>query len=75
MPEGHVIHRLADEFNRAFAGGTVAVESPQGRFAAEASRLDGADFVGAEAVGKHLFLTFDVPQPRHVHIHLGLIGK
>ena len=34
MPEGHVIHRLAEELDHAFAGRTVAVSSPQGRFAA-----------------------------------------
>ncbi len=75
MPEGHVLHRLSCELNRDFAGGPVQVSSPQGRFAVEAARLDGAVLVGAEAVGKHLFIRFDVPEPAWVHIHLGLIGQ
>lgn len=77
MPEGHVIHRLADELTRKFAGGPVNVSSPQGRFATEAASLDGLDFAGAAAWGKHLFLHFgdtDAPDARIIHIHLGLIG-
>ena len=75
MPEGHVIHRLAAVFQRDFAERNVSVSSPQGRFAQEAARLDGSILTGAEAVGKHLFIGFDVPDPRRIHIHLGLIGK
>lgn len=75
MPEGHVIHRLAERLTGTFGGQNVHVSSPQGRFAAEAAALDGAEFVGAEAIGKHLICEFDVPGPRFVHIHLGLIGK
>jgi endonuclease-8 len=75
MPEGHVIHRLATHLAAAFGGDPVTVASPQGRFAAEAKRLDGAVLVGADAVGKHLFMEFDVPEPRWIHVHLGLIGK
>ncbi|MDO4783967.1 MAG: zinc finger domain-containing protein [Propionibacteriaceae bacterium] len=75
MPEGHVIHRLARELTAAFGGREVRVSSPQGRFASEADRLDGSGFVVGEACGKHLFLSFDVPEPSGVHIHLGLIGK
>lgn len=75
MPEGHVIHRLATAFNQQLAGHPVTVTSPQGRFAAEAARLDGQVLSHAEAVGKHLFITFDVAEPRVIHIHLGLIGK
>lgn len=75
MPEGHVIHRLARDLDEAFGGRSVCVTSPQGRFADEAAALDGSELVGAEAVGKHLFVEFDVPGPRFVHIHLGLIGK
>ncbi len=75
MPEGHVIHRLVTHITTVFGGRVVHVDSPQGRFAVEASRLDGAVLVEAEAVGKHLFIEFDVPEPRWVHIHLGLIGK
>lgn len=75
MPEGHVIHRLARHINEVFGGRPVRVDSPQGRFAVEAERLDTSTLVKAEAVGKHLFVEFDVPEPRWVHIHLGLIGK
>ncbi|MDO5736198.1 MAG: DNA-formamidopyrimidine glycosylase family protein [Propionibacteriaceae bacterium] len=75
MPEGHVIHRLATHLREEFGGRPVRVDSPQGRFAMEAERLDGATLVGAEAVGKHLFIEFDAPEPRWIHIHLGLIGK
>lgn len=72
MPEGHVIHRLADELTAAFAGRPVSVSSPQGRFADASARLDGAVLTGAAAYGKHLFLEFGAEV---VHIHLGLIGK
>lgn len=75
MPEGHVIHRLAAHINDVFGGAAVRVDSPQGRFAVEAARLDEATLMEADAVGKHLFIEFDVPEPRWVHIHLGLIGK
>ena len=75
MPEGHVIHRLATHISSAFGGRVVRVDSPQGRFAVEAARFDDEVLVGAEAVGKHLFIEFDIPEPRWVHIHLGLIGK
>lgn len=75
MPEGHVIHRLATHIRTVFGGRVVRVDSPQGRFAVEAARLDDEVLVGAEAIGKHLFIEFDVPEPRWVHIHLGLIGK
>lgn len=76
MPEGHVIHRLAAELNRDFRDRDLEVTSPQGRFAAESALLDGRRITEAEAVGKHLFIGFDAPQPEHiVHIHLGLIGS
>ncbi|WP_028709534.1 Fpg/Nei family DNA glycosylase [Propionicicella superfundia] len=75
MPEGHVTHRLARDLTADFAGRPVRVSSPQGRFGAEASLLDGHACREAEAVGKHLFVRFaDLPEP-YVHIHLGLIGK
>ena len=73
MPEGHILHRLAAELNRSFAGGLVRSTSPQGRFAASAARLDGATLTGAEAFGKHLFIGFD-HTAETVHIHLGLYG-
>lgn len=75
MPEGHVIHRLADELTGVFAPGPVAVSSPQGRFSVEAAHLDGTVLEGAEAWGKHLFVDFRAPAAHWVHIHLGLIGR
>lgn len=83
MPEGHTVHRLAAAFEADFAGQRVRVASPQGRFAAEAERLDGQVLLGAEAVGKHLLLAFapsddvapDDPAASLVHVHLGLYGS
>lgn len=75
MPEGHVLHRLAGQLADVFLGQEVHVSSPQGRFASEAAALDGTALIAAEALGKHLFIQFDVPGPQFVHIHLGLIGK
>ena len=73
MPEGHVIHRLANGLTDWFGGQAVRVTSPQGRFADEAALLDGSVLSGAEAYGKHLFIDFG--PDRIVHVHLGLIGK
>lgn len=73
MPEGHVLHRLADEIDERFARRAVAVSSPQGRFAASAALLDGHRLLGADAVGKHLFIRFG--GARWIHVHLGLYGR
>ena len=73
MPEGHTLRRLADELEAAFAGGPVRVSSPQGRFAADATVLDGETVLGAHSAGKHLFVEF--VGDRFIHVHLGLIGK
>ncbi|NRQ51185.1 Fpg/Nei family DNA glycosylase [Aeromicrobium stalagmiti] len=73
MPEGHTLHRLADDLTRTYAGRRVSTSSPQGRFAAEAARLDGQVMLGAEAYGKHVFVSFD-GTPEQVHVHLGLYG-
>lgn len=76
MPEGHVIHRLANAIDLAFAGSRVEVTSPQGRFAESAAMLDGTVLASAQAWGKHLVVDFDNHRPDHLlHIHLGLIGK
>ncbi|EIE98247.1 Fpg/Nei family DNA glycosylase [Saccharomonospora glauca] len=72
MPEGHTLHRLARLHERRYVGAPVEVSSPQGRFAAEAARLDGHVMTAAEAYGKHLFHHYG-PQGI-VHIHLGLYG-
>lgn len=73
MPEGHIVHRLADEVNARFARRVVAVSSPQGRFAESAALLDGLRLRKADAVGKHLFIEFQ--QARIVHVHLGIYGR
>lgn len=73
MPEGHVIHRLADGLQQRFADRRVQVASPQGRFATAARLLDGTRLVGADAVGKHLLIDFEAG--RTVWVHLGLIGR
>ena len=73
MPEGHTLRRLADDLTAAFAGRTVRVTSPQGRFAADAAQVDGSRVVGADSAGKHLFL--ELEGGRFVHVHLGLIGQ
>ena len=71
MPEGHTIHALADRLDRAFRGHEVEASSPQGRFAADAERLDGRVFERAQAWGKHLFVEIG---DATLHVHLGLIG-
>ncbi|MFD8739600.1 Fpg/Nei family DNA glycosylase [Streptomyces sp. NPDC059618] len=73
MPEGHTIHRLAEDYRAAFGGRGVRVTSPQGKFGDAAALLDGSVLTTTQAHGKHLFLGFG-PQ-RWVHIHLGLFGK
>ncbi|BBA97434.1 putative DNA glycosylase [Actinacidiphila reveromycinica] len=73
MPEGHTIHRLAQDCQDRFAGLPVRAGSPQGKFADGAALLDGAVLDAAEAHGKHLFLGF--AGVGWVHVHLGLIGK
>ncbi len=55
-----------------FAGRTVSVASPQGRFTEGARRLDGRPLTDAEAHGKHLLLRFDHDQV--LHVHLGIYG-
>ncbi|MEV7622592.1 DNA-formamidopyrimidine glycosylase family protein [Actinoplanes sp. NPDC089786] len=73
MPEGHTIHRLAARHRELFAGATVAVSSPQGRFTAGAALVDGRVLEAAEAYGKHLLHRYD--GGLWVHVHLGLYGK
>ncbi len=73
MPEGHTIHRIALRHNDVFAGGPVKTSSPQGRFAAGASRIDGRVLDEVQARGKHLFYHWSGRLT--LHVHLGLIGK
>jgi endonuclease-8 len=72
VPEGNTIHRLARIHTRDFGGRRVSVTSPQGRFLAEAKRLDGRRFQRAEAYGKHLFHVWSGGLV--VHVHLGMAG-
>jgi Formamidopyrimidine-DNA glycosylase len=73
VPEGHTIHRLAEDCLAAFGGRGVRVTSPQGKFGDAAALLDGSVLTAAQAHGKHLFLGFRPSQ--WIHIHLGLFGK
>ena len=73
MPEGHTIHRLAARHRELFAGQSVEVESPQGRFTAGAALLSGRTLADTEAYGKHLLHHF--AGELTLHIHLGLYGK
>ncbi|WP_104118539.1 Fpg/Nei family DNA glycosylase [Arthrobacter sp. B1805] len=72
MPEGHSVHRLAQQFSSVFVGERLAVSSPQGRFSAGAAQLDGATLLSALAHGKQMFLRFD--NDRVLRVHLGLYG-
>ncbi len=73
MPEGHTLHALARDLDRAFAGTRPRVSSPQGRFEEGAALLDGHEVVRALAHGKHLLVEFD--HDAWLNVHLGLIGK
>lgn len=71
MPEGNEIHRWAQRQSTAFAGKTVRVDGPQGRFA-DTDLLDGRKLRRVMAVGKHL--GYDFGKDRILHVHLGLQG-
>ncbi|HVW43330.1 MAG TPA: zinc finger domain-containing protein [Amycolatopsis sp.] len=71
MPEGHTLHRLARLHQRRYGRAPVRVSSPQGKFAHDASLVDGQVLVKAEAYGKHLFHRYEAGI---VHVHLGLYG-
>ncbi|MEU3185686.1 DNA-formamidopyrimidine glycosylase family protein [Streptomyces sp. NPDC006923] len=73
MPEGHTIHRLAEDHLDRFGGRPVRVSSPQGKFSDSAALLDGQVLTAVDAHGKHLFLGF--ADTGWIHIHLGLFGK
>ncbi|MEU0055495.1 DNA-formamidopyrimidine glycosylase family protein [Streptomyces sp. NPDC006334] len=74
MPEGHTIHRLAQDYAARFAGTAPRLTSPQGKFSDAADLLTGTPLTRTEAHGKHLFLGFGAA-PSWIHIHLGLFGK
>lgn len=73
MPEGHTVHRTANDFNKLFAGKILAIDSPQGRFSSDAKLISGRKLIQASAVGKQLFLEFD--NELFLRIHLGIYGK
>lgn len=73
MPEGHTVHRLASDHCRDFAGEQLEVTSPQGRFTADAKKLDGRVLETVEAHGKHFCYHWE--GNKLLHIHLGLYGK
>lgn len=73
MPEGHTVHRIANQFNLEFQGKAVTVDSPQGRFAASANLISKSRLLEASAVGKQMFLRFE--NGKIVRIHLGIYGK
>jgi endonuclease VIII len=73
MPEGHTIHRLARDLSRHLVGHELRVWSPQGRFASDAERVDGAVLHELEPYGKHLFWHWSTGEIGHVH--LGLFGR
>ena len=73
MPEGHTIHRYARDHTKLLGGRTIRVSSPQGRFEADAARVDGATLQRSIAYGKHLFYEWSTGEVGHVH--LGLFGK
>jgi endonuclease-8 len=72
VPEGHTIHRLAEDY-AAHLTGDVTATSPQGKFSDAAALITGTPLAATEAHGKHLFLGFT--PDTWVHIHLGLFGK
>ena len=71
MPEGNEIHRWAERHSAAFAGKTVRVDGPQGRFT-DSSMIDGRKLKRVLAVGKHL--GYDFGKDLILHVHLGLQG-
>ena len=73
MPEGHTIHRVARDQRKRFVGDSLEVNSPQGRFADGARKLNGRVLKAIDAYGKHLFYTWE--EDRILHVHLGLYGK
>lgn len=73
MPEGHIVHRIADSLNSHFAGKQITVTSPQGRFSSDAASLNGQRMLRAIAVGKQMFLEFE--NGLVLRIHLGIYGK
>lgn len=72
MPEGHKTHRLAIDHSALFRGCEVRISSPQGRFSADAMKVDRQVLANVVAAGKHLFYQFE--NDLFVHVHLGRYG-
>jgi len=73
MPEGHTLAKIAKDHGKLLTGQPIDVSSPQGPFAADAARVDGAILDRLESYGKHLFYHWSTGEIGHVH--LGLFGK
>ena len=73
MPEGHTIHRAAQDQRKTLVRKALDVTSPQGRFSAGAEELNGQTCTAIEAYGKHLLYHFQLGSA--LHIHLGLYGQ
>ncbi len=71
MPEGNEIHRFARRHAATFAGKTICVEAPNGRFTGAAA-LTGRKLKSVIAHGKHL--AYDFGRDRKLHVHLGRFG-
>ena len=71
MPEGNEIHRYAARHSATFAGKTICVEAPNGRFTG-AVLLTGRKLKSVAARGKHL--AYDFGRDRKLHVHLGRFG-
>ena len=71
MPEGNEIHRWAERHEAAFAGKTVLLDGPQGRFT-DGAMLSGRKLLRVRAQGKHL--GYDFGKDLILHVHLGLQG-
>ena len=71
MPEGHTIHRLARELQRAFGRRPVAASTLQEQFADGAAMLDGATMTRTDAHGKHLFVIFRARRPANANSGAG----
>jgi endonuclease VIII len=72
VPEGHTIHRIAEDQNRDLSGQVLQVYSPQGRFEAGAAMLNGQILTQIDAYGKHIIYHWET---QILHVHLGLYGK
>jgi endonuclease-8 len=71
VPEGNEVHRYAQRHSATFAGKTICVEAPNGRFTG-AALLTGRKLKAVFAHGKHL--AYDFGRDRKLHVHLGRFG-